>query len=137
MCVLCFSSKRRQTRWALVTGVQTCALPIYKVCKNQAATGLMEKLHFGHEVAGYWQRCDFIIPGVAACFCELGRVKIDQVTHLLIDPWRQPDFRLGKRMVPFRYPPVVNPVRPDDVAYITNFGHLASQALRQEIGRTH
>src|SRR3546814_5935553 len=87
-----------------------------KVCKNQAATGLMEKLHFGHEVAGYWQRCDFIIPGVAACFCELGRVKIDQVTHLLIDPWRQPDFRLGKRMVPFRYPPVVNPVRPDDVA---------------------
>src|SRR3546814_10449114 len=29
MCVLCFfSSRRRQTRCALVTGVQTCALPI-------------------------------------------------------------------------------------------------------------
>src|SRR3546814_1036166 len=26
--VLCFSSRRRQTRCALVTGVQTCALPI-------------------------------------------------------------------------------------------------------------
>src|SRR3546814_21159789 len=25
----CFSSKRRHTRCALVTGVQTCALPIY------------------------------------------------------------------------------------------------------------
>src|SRR3546814_1032057 len=32
MCVLCmffFSSRRRHTRCALVTGVQTCALPIY------------------------------------------------------------------------------------------------------------
>src|SRR3546814_5052074 len=32
MCILClffFSSRRRHTRCALVTGVQTCALPIY------------------------------------------------------------------------------------------------------------
>src|SRR3546814_9808864 len=32
VCALClcfFSSRRRHTRWALVTGVQTCALPIY------------------------------------------------------------------------------------------------------------
>src|SRR3546814_1660074 len=32
MCVLCvffFSSRRRHTRCALVTGVQTCALPIF------------------------------------------------------------------------------------------------------------
>src|SRR3546814_2796090 len=28
-CVLFFSSRRRHTRCALVTGVQTCALPIY------------------------------------------------------------------------------------------------------------
>src|SRR3546814_8337885 len=27
-CCLCFSSRRRDTRCALVTGVQTCALPI-------------------------------------------------------------------------------------------------------------
>src|SRR3546814_10168508 len=27
--ILCFSSRRRQTRCALVTGVQTCALPIW------------------------------------------------------------------------------------------------------------
>src|SRR3546814_9908705 len=33
MCrLLCFSSRRRHTRCALVTGVQTCALPIY--CRN-------------------------------------------------------------------------------------------------------
>src|SRR3546814_9701413 len=29
-----FSSRRRHTRCALVTGVQTCALPIYSVMKN-------------------------------------------------------------------------------------------------------
>src|SRR3546814_3322985 len=29
VCVLFFSSRRRHTRCALVTGVQTCALPIY------------------------------------------------------------------------------------------------------------
>src|SRR3546814_10985883 len=30
MCVLFFSIRRRHTRCALVTGVQTCALPIYE-----------------------------------------------------------------------------------------------------------
>src|SRR3546814_1732251 len=29
MTFLCFSSRRRHTRCAVVTGVQTCALPIY------------------------------------------------------------------------------------------------------------
>src|SRR3546814_9109071 len=29
ICVFFFSSRRRHTRCALVTGVQTCALPIY------------------------------------------------------------------------------------------------------------
>src|SRR3546814_4652341 len=29
LCVFFFSSRRRHTRCALVTGVQTCALPIY------------------------------------------------------------------------------------------------------------
>src|SRR3546814_1142501 len=31
-CSFFFSSRRRHTRCALVTGVQTCALPIYGVC---------------------------------------------------------------------------------------------------------
>src|SRR3546814_9425594 len=29
LCIFFFSSRRRHTRCALVTGVQTCALPIY------------------------------------------------------------------------------------------------------------
>src|SRR3546814_5196191 len=43
MCVcFLFSSRRRHTRCALVTGVQTCALPIYKnqhVVKNLLSKG--------------------------------------------------------------------------------------------------
>src|SRR3546814_8211236 len=31
MFLFCFSSRRRHTRCALVTGVQTCALPIFAV----------------------------------------------------------------------------------------------------------
>src|SRR3546814_9009024 len=42
MCIDCFyfffSSRRRHTRCALVTGVQTCALPIYS-----EATGLTDR----------------------------------------------------------------------------------------------
>src|SRR3546814_2278105 len=42
---VCFSSRRRHTRCALVTGVQTCALPIY--------TGLLEHIDdvFGRNIA--------------------------------------------------------------------------------------
>src|SRR3546814_17445689 len=31
-CSFFFSSRRRHTRCALVTGVQTCALPIFQIC---------------------------------------------------------------------------------------------------------
>src|SRR3546814_5843395 len=31
LCCFFFSSRRRHTRCALVTGVQTCALPIYRI----------------------------------------------------------------------------------------------------------
>src|SRR3546814_3742612 len=40
LCFFFFSSRRRHTRCALVTGVQTCALPILKVdgCKPDEKT---------------------------------------------------------------------------------------------------
>src|SRR3546814_7514387 len=37
MYVFCFSSRRRHTRCALVTGVQTCALPIFPHPDERAA----------------------------------------------------------------------------------------------------
>src|SRR3546814_10798852 len=35
ICMFFFSSRRRHTRCALVTGVQTCALPIFKLRWDQ------------------------------------------------------------------------------------------------------
>src|SRR3546814_4107289 len=40
VCCFCFSSRRRHTRCALVTGVQTCALPISGIALKGEAIGL-------------------------------------------------------------------------------------------------
>src|SRR3546814_10210226 len=40
LCLCCFSSRRRHTRCALVTGVQTCALPIYSICGDSKLVAL-------------------------------------------------------------------------------------------------
>src|SRR3546814_5374638 len=37
---ICFSSRRRHTRCALVTGVQTCALPIFQYFRNLRKKGI-------------------------------------------------------------------------------------------------
>src|SRR3546814_5215539 len=44
-CEFCFffSSRRRHTRCALVTGVQTCALPILVAMHARAATSLIDR----------------------------------------------------------------------------------------------
>src|SRR3546814_2267755 len=42
MFVFFFSSRRRHTRCALVTGVQTCALPIWQSYQAPCATGRLE-----------------------------------------------------------------------------------------------
>src|SRR3546814_1461844 len=44
MCDFFFSSRRLHTRCALVTGVQTCALPIWAVERESAAQGLAVEL---------------------------------------------------------------------------------------------
>src|SRR3546814_5178081 len=46
-CVFFFSSRRRHTRCALVTGVQTCALPICQ-CADLLAGALGEEDFIGH-----------------------------------------------------------------------------------------
>src|SRR3546814_2777956 len=55
-CFFFFSSRRRHTRCALVTGVQTCALPIWPVLGGDLARG--EQL----ALEGDWNK------GVPACF---------------------------------------------------------------------
>src|SRR3546814_8482552 len=55
MLYICFffSSRRRHTRCALVTGVQTCALPIStRIVRNDAVAGLSQQLNLSppHDV---------------------------------------------------------------------------------------
>src|SRR3546814_9716080 len=48
LCIVClffFSSRRRHTRCALVTGVQTCALPIYARSKLHGAEYKFSRYH--------------------------------------------------------------------------------------------
>src|SRR3546814_7954359 len=45
MCYFFFSSRRRHTRCALVTGVQTCALPICRWVINEGTTGERRLAH--------------------------------------------------------------------------------------------
>src|SRR3546814_2645622 len=67
MCVMFFfSSRRRHTRCALVTGVQTCALPIYPV-----------------DLAG----ADFLFETEAVAMGDLARIKIGH--------GRKADMRVG------------------------------------------
>src|SRR3546814_12735049 len=48
--VFFFSSRRRHTRCALVTGVQTCALPIYPGQETKALDGLSFKIKPGERI---------------------------------------------------------------------------------------
>src|SRR3546814_3496180 len=52
LCVFFFSSRRRHTRCALVTGVQTCALPIFVVAAGFVLFSLARGLFYfsqGHK----------------------------------------------------------------------------------------
>src|SRR3546814_1429004 len=76
-----FSSRRRHTRCALVTGVQTCALPIFRPLNDRQHAGTKDRRPFG-DVIGRRAR------GVPV-LCT-GRVGIgEQVSH-----WPSPSARL-------------------------------------------
>src|SRR5213076_3487531 len=64
-----FSSRRRHTRWLVVTGVQTCALPIWAfcdetLCRTVALTPVPVFSAVGHEVDRT------LIDDVAAVSCS-------------------------------------------------------------------
>src|SRR3546814_2823290 len=58
-----FSSRRRHTRCALVTGVQTCALPIFSVhgANRLGSNSLIDLVVFGRSAA--LRAADTITPG--------------------------------------------------------------------------
>src|SRR3546814_6966611 len=47
-CICFFSSRRRHTRCALVTGVQTCALPIYPERRRRPVERALRRRPFAH-----------------------------------------------------------------------------------------
>src|SRR3546814_7050224 len=63
MCLFFFSSRRRHTRCALVTGVQTCALPIY--LRSWAVKGFYLAFMLAFVPGGFG---DFIRADTAALF---------------------------------------------------------------------
>src|SRR3546814_6862971 len=75
ICIFFFSSRRRHTRCALVTGVQTCALPIYderqrigalkhvQVFEGLDRSWFITHARLSHENSGFW----ILISG----FCPL------------------------------------------------------------------
>src|SRR3546814_5931553 len=86
VCFFFFSSRRRHTRCALVTGVQTCALPIYP--------------------AALRDRLDELRPaaGRAQLFSELGDEHVDDlglrlVVGAAIEMLRSEERRVGKECV--------------------------------------
>src|SRR3546814_10504709 len=67
-----FSSRRRHTRCALVTGVQTCALPICKALPAQDASGLILFLTGGKAQGGQVAQI-----GRASCRERVCSVRVD------------------------------------------------------------
>src|SRR3546814_18047402 len=81
-----FSSRRRHTRCALVTGVQTCALPIYKFAVVRTSPNCQPRARFvdaakakPSEATG-WKFNDLIRVPSAAC----------PSPRAVVRAWRQP-----------------------------------------------
>src|SRR3546814_1965351 len=87
-----FSSRRRHTRCALVTGVQTCALPI--------SSGLLshDPIRFGASASLVNGALDAFVKGAAI---ELERgVRINSVSPgVLVESLRSEERRVGKECV--------------------------------------
>src|SRR3546814_1917998 len=86
-CYFFFSSRRRHTRCALVTGVQTCALPIFDLGTTPAALRPTDERVRADRLADD--------PALAALYFDYGR-------YLLIAssrPGRSDERRVGKACV--------------------------------------
>src|SRR3546814_10432451 len=86
-CVFFFSSRRRHTRCALVTGVQTCALPIYRLLSQPGRWW-----NGAHSYSGSAANLR-LEPVAGGCFCEalpgeegrVGSVEHARVIHAAPD----------------------------------------------------
>src|SRR3546814_5903939 len=63
-----FSSRRRHTRCALVTGVQTCALPISYLCAPTPMKSLYTNFRTGPDIGGHTIYVSRLAAGLAGQF---------------------------------------------------------------------
>src|SRR3546814_5754260 len=95
MCVF-FSSRRRHTRCALVTGVQTCALPIYVVTTGTFTIPLMKRIGYPAVKAGATEVAASVngqlMPPV------MGAAAFIMATFINV-PYRSEERRVGKEGV--------------------------------------
>src|SRR3546814_16295601 len=113
LCVFFFSSRRRHTSCALVTGVQTCALPIL--------------LHFGRGLAGFnilnfiSRNADNVLIGRFTSATQLGYY--DRAYKLLLFPLSQINNPVGRVLIPILSRLVAQPERYRQ-AYLRAVGQL-------------
>src|SRR3546814_4933191 len=96
-CIFFFSSRRRHTRCALVTGVQTCALPIFARMEGQLTATL--QMDDGDQADAAK-----LLPTLSR---KVGRVLANgwptgvEVTHAMVHggPFRSEERRVGKECV--------------------------------------
>src|SRR3546814_3592402 len=96
VCCFFFSSRRRHTRCALVTGVQTCALPIYRFLEAEEADFLWDARDQERWIGAYQSTDDDEI--------DLDRVRIFGrldgkwfVAVMIVDGDGNPHGLMGKR----------------------------------------
>src|SRR3546814_9827416 len=83
-----FSSRRRHTRCALVTGVQTCALPIYqRGCERGKAKHLVDEADCLTEPG-----CDFLGVHASVAQCRKGADAVGGVHVLALEVLRERQF---------------------------------------------
>src|SRR3546814_4916642 len=89
-----FSSRRRHTRCALVTGVQTCALPIYR----RLALGGQQPVDEGLAVGGLDVRVPLRIDQDPAVLVEQRRIARDDDGVVALVGERGPGRTVGQRV---------------------------------------
>src|SRR3546814_10383283 len=82
LCVCFFSSRRRHTRCALVTGVQTCALPISPVAVTgtlDIPVGRLRKMSMGPEYLSAFTVGDQLLWGAAEPLRRMLRITLGEL----------------------------------------------------------
>src|SRR3546814_8988874 len=86
-CMFFFASRRRHTRCALVTGVQTCALPISPLPSSSSDASLVTHEIQDRLLTKFRYLTDFLDLGLQCAACRWLFVEKDNVIRMLGEFW--------------------------------------------------